>query len=253
MYTPPKYWDDVPNAVRTALERPFYKQADGLPGLTTAADVLGWRAGDVNAHWGGPRPVTNLIVGSALGSLGGYGIGRLAEEFLPQQYFEPGGMRKRMAILGGALGAAPAAYQAYDNIRNTQRAGSVFDQWPAKLSIDSGTWGRSNNELFEAYIPRDQFVAALMADPNTPKPLRAASAGLVEAAGAIGSNNGWVSPWDVARVAVGAGAGLASGVIAGKTLGVLAGLSPTAQRQIQSTGLWAGVVKSVVPTALGLR
>lgn len=244
MPTLPTTWADVPGAVREILRQPFTKTAEGLVGLSPAADVLGWRAGDINAHWGGPRPVTNLLVGAALGSLGGYGMGRLAEQVLPEKYFTSGSVRKRTAILGGLLGAAPAVYQGFDNVRETDDPTAVFSQWPAKSSAD---------DLFNPIIPRDELNLVILADPNTPLRLKATTAGLVEAADAVGGRSGWFSPWDVARVAVGAGAGLVSGVIAGKALGLLAGLTPDAQRKIQDVGLYGGILKSVIPSALNLR
>lgn len=254
MTTAPKTWDEVPAAVRRALERPFRKRADGLPGVETAADVLGWRAGPLNAMWGGPRPVTNLLVGSALGALGGWGAGRLAEEFLPERYFSPGAVRRRAALLGAAVGAAPAAWQAFDNVRTTGDPAAVLDRWPVpldKAAADAG-W-RKAADVFDPVIPRDPFVASVMADPYTPARLRAATAGLVEAAAAVRGGSDLVSPWDVARIAVGAGSGLVSGVVAGKALGLLAGLTPGGQEKLQQAGLWAGVLKAVVPQALGLR
>lgn len=243
---PPTEWRDVPAAVRAALEQPLLKRADGLSGVSQAADVLGWRAGDINAFWGGPRPVTNLIIGAALGSLGGYGAGRLAEEIVPAKYLNQKGLRRRGAIVGGLLGAAPAVWQGYSNIRNTDDVSSVFDRWPTPVKEAAA------EELFAPMIPRDQFVPAIFRDPFTPPQLQAATAGLVEAAGAV-QGSPFVSPWSVARVAAGAGAGLVSGVVAGKALGLLAGLSPEGQQAVQRTGMWAGLLKQVVPPALGLR
>ena len=50
---------------------------------------------------------------------------------------------------------------------------------------------------------------------------------------------------DVARVAVGAGAGLLSGVVAGKILGALAGLTPAAETGVKRIGLWGGALNAV--------
>lgn len=245
-------WEDVPGAVRRLLEHPFVKKADGLPGLSTAADVMGWRAGDLNAHWGGPRPVTNLLVGSALGSLGGWGLGRLAQEVLPERYFDKDKVKRRAMLMGAALGAAPAVWQGADNIRQTGELSSVLDSWPqAKAGADA--WRKGGHDLFQPVIHRDQFNAAVWNDPFTPPRLQGATAGMIESASAIRGGSDFVSPWDVARVAVGAGAGLVSGVIAGKALGLLAGLTPEGQKKIQDVGLWMGVIQSVVPRALGLR
>lgn len=231
---------------------PFTKRADGesgLPGLNTAADVLGWRAGPLNANWGGPRPLTNLLIGAGLGSLGGYGIGRLAEEFLPEKYFKEKGLRNRGALLGGLLGGAFPMYQAFDNVRETGRLGSITEAWPPKQACEL------TKEAFEPFNPtihRSQFSQYVFGDDNTPPALQAATAGLVEAASAV-SGREFVSPFDVARVAAGAGTGLVSGLIAGKALGVLAGLSPEARNGIQRIGMWSGILNSVIPPALGLR
>jgi len=246
-------WIEVPAAVRAALLDPFVKKADGeegLPVLRNGADVLGWRAGELNANWGGPRPLTNLLIGAGLGSLGGYGVGRLAEQFLPDRYFEPGALRRRGALIGGALLSAPALYQGFDNIRQTGELGSVVRPWPAP---EKAAAYKEAVDMFNPTIHRSAFSQAVFGDPNTPAPLQAATVGLVEAASATRGGSEFVSPWDVARIAVGAGAGLMSGVIAGKALGTLAGLTPEGQRGIQQMGLWTGVLNSVVPPALKLR
>jgi len=251
VYDEPRTWEEVPWAVRRALEQPFRKRANGIPGIETAADVLGWRAGDLNSHWGGPRPVTNLLIGSALGAAGGWGLGRLAEQFLPERYFDKDAVRRRAMLLGAAAGALPPAWQATHNIRATGDLSSVFDQWPPQTKAGADAWNRGGQDLFDPIIHRDQFNQAVWADPFTPPRLQAATSGLVEGASAIRGGSDYVSPFDVARIAMGAGAGLVSGVIAGKALGMLAGLTPEAQRKIQDVGLWSGTIKSVIPQVLG--
>lgn len=255
MYITPTIWEEVPGEVRRRLERPFRKQADGLAGLETAADTLGWRSGPINAMWGGPRPVTNLLVGSALGSLGGWGVGRLAQEILPHSYFDPERVRRRAMLMGAALGAGPALWQAYDNLRTSGGdPASFLESWPQPVKAAAqDAWVKEADDLFAPVIPRDAFNQAVWNDFNTPRPLQAATAGLVEAASLTRGGSDYVSPFDIARIAVGAGAGLVSGVIAGRALGLLAGLTPEGQQKIQQLGLWAGTLKAVVPQALGLR
>lgn len=249
-YTPPKTWAEVPGAVRAALADPFTKEAeDGVPGVKHLADVMGWRAGPLNANFGGPRPLTNLIIGAGLGSLGGYGAGRLAEAVLPKKYFDKGVLRKRMALAGGVLGTLPAAWQASYNWR--QSGGdptSLVAQWPYNKEAAEKT----ANDLFAPVINRDQFSNDIMNFDGTPMRLRAATAGLVEAASSI-AGSPFVTPWDIARVAVGAGSGLVSGIVAGKALGFLAGLNDAGQEKVKQVGLWTGLLGAVVPKALGLR
>lgn len=246
MTTAPRTWAEVPAAVRAACEAARTKRADGVPGVSQLADLAGWRAGPLNAYYGGPRPVTTTLIGGALGALGGYGLGALADRVLPDRYFEPGALRRRGLILGGAAGALPGAYQALDNLRQTGELESFFSRWPAGIE-------KPAHELFEPAIPRDRFQNAVLADPYTPAYLKATTAGLVEAASQSRGGVDWVTPWDVARVALGAGSGLVSGVVAGKALALLAGLTPHAQDQLKRVGIWTGVLSNVVPQALGLR
>lgn len=262
MNAPPVTWADVVPAVAAALETTRVKlAADGLPVLSQAADAIGWRAGPVNAFYGGPRPLTNTLVGAGLGAILGYGGGLAAEQLFPEGTFEPGTPRRRFALAGGLLGAAPGLYQGYDNLRTGH---GLLDPWPPLPQAPDPTPGAAaiaggpafakpaadNDFLFAPAIPRERFQAAVFADPNTPPHLQAATAGLVEAASRV-SGRPVVTPWDVARIALGAGTGLASGYLVGKTLGLLAGLSPDRQRELQQTGAWAGALKAVVPQALG--
>jgi hypothetical protein len=47
------------------------------------------------------------------------------------------------------------------------------------------------------------------------------------------------------------GSGLASGMLVGKALGALAGLTPGAQQTLKRTGMWAGALMNIVPRAFG--
>jgi len=49
----------------------------------------------------------------------------------------------------------------------------------------------------------------------------------------------------------GMGVGYASGLVAGKVLGVLTGMPPDTQKTLADTGMYAGVVKSVLPMVFG--
>ncbi len=70
--------------------------------------------------------------------------------------------------------------------------------------------------------------------------IAALAAGLVHGASAARGGSNWVSPMDVGRIAIGAGSGLLSGIVAGKILGALAGLTPAAENNVKRIGIWAG-------------
>jgi hypothetical protein len=78
------------------------------------------------------------------------------------------------------------------------------------------------------------------ANPYTSPASAAMAAGLVHGASASRGGSNWVSPMDVGRIAIGAGSGLLSGIVAGKILGALAGLSPVAVNNVKRIGIWAG-------------
>jgi hypothetical protein len=53
------------------------------------------------------------------------------------------------------------------------------------------------------------------------------------------------------NMALGMGTGYATGALVGKALGVVTGMSPSTQNLLARTGMYAGLVKSVVPKLFG--
>ena len=100
-------------------------------------------------------------------------------------------------------------------------------------------------------IPVDAFNRLVLNDPFIAPPMQAATLGVVNAASNIGGPSRYVSPMDIARIGLGMGAGYVQATIGGKVLGALAGLTPEAQKTLQTAGVIAGAVKSVVPGLFG--
>jgi hypothetical protein len=90
-----------------------------------------------------------------------------------------------------------------------------------------------------------------MMDPYATLSLQIATAGLTEASNQSRGNIGVISPYDIARIGVGMGAGLSQAYLGGKVLGALAGLTPQAQKTLQQAGMFAGALKAVVPGLFG--
>ena len=267
----------------------------------------------IQAAIGGPNGVTSAIVNGLLGGGLGYGAGWLAEQFLPEEQFEPGHLRNTLGLAGAAIGAAPGLWQAtvdprvrrmpppplgfqhsgYDNLpaeltgapkypgypiaprpvehdmfgpdyaakppELSPKVGSVHP-WLYKAADDYGT-----GAVFMRSIPVDAFNQVVWNDvrnpPNpfgtrspwgdnsqpmgTPPYAAAATSGLLAGA-AQASQSGVVSPWQVGTAAaLGAGKGWATGLAAGRVLGVLAGLKPSAQQKLQDVGIWGGLITGV--------
>jgi hypothetical protein len=201
---------------------------------------------------------------------------------LPEEQFEPGRMRKNMAMLGAGLGALPGAATGLAQARIPEAGGSdqpgfakylnptpwlsgyswkgaMFDKMAADFAAQSGG-------VFLPTIPVDAFNRAIWNDvraiPNrfgtkspwgdnsqplsTPPPVAAAASGLLSGAAAL-TGRDRVSPFQVATAAgLAAGKGLLGGMAVGKVFGALAGLRPEAQAQLQRAGTWAGLITGAV-------
>jgi hypothetical protein len=62
---------------------------------------------------------------------------------------------------------------------------------------------------------------------------------------------GWVTPGQMAGLATNMGAGYLSGALVGSALGMLTGLPQSTQDTLKNTGMYLGIVKSVVPRLFG--
>jgi hypothetical protein len=237
---------------------------------------------------GGATPLASMLAGGTLAAGLGYGAGAIAETVAPE-VFQKNTLRKRLATLGGVLGAAPGAalgfagMHTWNSPHNPHRDRSSWNAFtsPNVLYGNPPTIGRPDisksaaalkavqpaiseemqkvanmfapfqDQISLSPIPVDSFNRLVMADPFTPPPLQSATMGLVGAADSYRGNSGFITPMDIARVGLGMGAGYVQATIGGKVLGALAGLTPQAQKSLQSAGVVAGALKSVVPGMFG--
>lgn len=133
---------------------------------------------------------------------------------------------------------------AYKNIKQASEE-SVEDMVKSAFSFED------SNLLSIPFIPVDAFNRTVLADPFAPMPIQAATVGVTEAANQAKGNSGFISPFDIARIGVGMGAGLSQAYLGGKVLGALAGITPKAQQTLQQAGMFAGALKAVVPGLFG--
>lgn len=212
---------------------------------------------------GGPTPLASALAGGLLGAGGGYLTGRIAENFLPSGVLQPGKLRRNMAMLGGGLGVLPSIYLArlgapqHGSVWNSLTEPNVLLNGSEKQAIQTtmqkvAQMGDSGS-MFMPSIPVDDFNQIVFRDPFLAPSMAYAASGIVQSANASQGSPGIISPYDIARVAVGMGAGLTQAYVGGKILGAVAGLSPQAQRQLQQAGVIAGAVKAVVPGLFGMR
>ena len=108
-----------------------------------SAGVLGAIGGvwdGANKAIGGPNPLTNTIAGGLLGAGLGYAGGTLAEQVLPEGYFERGKLRKMLAMVGAA---GPIGYGLWKGTANARLENTGFgagmlsnDNTPIKTSLE---------------------------------------------------------------------------------------------------------------------
>ncbi len=244
------------------------------------ASTMQLKPNSFNKLIGGPNPLISTIAGSLLGAGLGYGGGYLAEKLLPEKYFDKGRLRRTTALAGALLGAAPGVSWGYNNIRDLGLKG-VVDQYPYgpakevqasykpihnQLLKEIPKEAQELNSLFLKYadetgaefvpsIPVDQFGQVIWNDLRdyggfTQPNIAAATTGVLQAASAQKGTN-LISPFDIARIGVGAGSGYLSSLFVGKVLGSLAGLKPEAQSKLQDMGIWAGALANTVPLLFG--
>ena len=88
---------------------------------------------------------------------------------------------------------------------------------------------------------------------HTPAVNAAAATGLVTGIQQMYGNPSLLSPQHFISGLANAGIDMATARVAGGVLGALGGLTPAAQRQLQTMGLWSGMIRGVTGSVLGLR
>lgn len=222
------------------------------------ADIAGWRPGGLNTIWGGPRPITNLLIGGAIITGLGYGLGKIIEKAFPG-VFEKGKLPKRTAILGAILSAIPALMQWYINYKVVSKdrphdstfskilssaispmykeSASRFDHYDFDFDID---------KFLDPYIHTDKMEKKIMDDRYTPIEDKAVVASLIHTSDILSRpKSKWVSPFDIMQTAITLGSGILQGYAIGKTVGILAGLKPEHERKLKNLGIWAGAISGI--------
>lgn len=191
-----------------------------------------------------PSSLGQLLILGSLGAAAGYGGGKILNKVMPNEYIDfsvPG------LLAGSAIGALPGASSAYLN------------HLSGRPPLSESFWDSPDLVPKQASaIPVDKFQDLVWSNMATasrlPPTIQAAASGLVQGAANLPGkprNSLFVTPTDVARMAVGLGGGAAAGYIFGKTVGNVLGLSPKAQNLIISTGAFAGILKSLTPKVYG--
>lgn len=254
MITERDVWALVPTMVERLIKKAEQPVADYV---VPVGQYLGFKKGGPleKVLPAFPSPMAAMLASSALGAGGGYLAGTALEQILPDKWRRRR-LRRTLATAGGLLGATPALAYAATNLGEGSGLLSPGSWSEVKQAdeFDDPVWGEgdaSAGGFFNPTIPTDAFNRVVLSDPYTPPQVQAATTGVITAAamsrGGNTQRSAMVSPADIARIGVGMGTGYVSGALVGKALGVLAGMPPETQQQLQQTGMWAGILTNVVP------
>lgn len=272
--------------VRDKVETIWSKEADYRTRLLELMQIVPYTPGK-----GIPNrasPLAGMLVGGMAGAGLGYGLGWAGEKLLPDAW-EDGRLRKNLAMLGAGAGAAiPAGrglwnithgrpfndmtmYQPGYSAENARRAmGIVENNELPKMRQDAGAdfssgaivgaakSAEDTTGLYGVPFDPEEFNEMLWQDTRIsnrlPNNYQAAASGLVTGAANLPNKSGpssFVTPMDMARMTAGMGTGYMSGLFVGKVLGGLLGLPESTQETLKNTGMYAGLLRSVIPIAFG--
>lgn len=235
---------------KTAEDVPYRQHSKTLDQLGVLSQLWSGTIGGVPNR---PGPLSSMLV---LGSLGA-ATGNLAGRVLGHnQVFDKKRARRMGTLIGGGLGMLPGlGYMAINHaagqsplhgrVLDTQRLPGIKTSYVDPLMF-------SRPDL----IPVERMQQMIWEDPRVagrlPVSVAAATSALVEGASRQRPRAfPYVTPTEIARMAMGMGAGYTGGLLAGKALGALFGVSDQAQQVLRNTGAAAGVIKSFIPLAFG--
>jgi hypothetical protein len=209
------------------------------------------QAGIVGQIWPGkilgvqntPGPLASMVtlglLGAGLGHVGGSALDRFTGENLDR--------KRKLRRLGAAVGMIPGVMYAAANVAGGKPmfSGRIMNL-PHKYAYVK-TAMVIPTERLQDMIWNDPYVANRL-----PLHMTAQTSALIEGASRTANNElPVVTPGDVANMAVGLGSGYASGLVVGKTLGALFGVSDRSQEILRRSGAAAGLIRSVVPLVFG--
>jgi len=235
--------------VMTNFKSPFDRDPKRYSSiLDQAGTVAQWWPGTIGGVPNLPGPLSSLAVMGTLGAGAGNLTGRLLAN---HPAFDPETVTSRATMIGGLLGLLPgAASMGMNALAGKSLLGDNVLGMQKRSLLDPTLFSRPN------LIPVEQLQQMVWEDPDVagrlPIHIAAATSALVEGASRQSrSETPFITPGDIARMAVGMGSGYTSGLLVGKALGGLFGVSDAAQQVLRRSGAAAGLLQTFVPLAFG--
>jgi hypothetical protein len=206
--------------------------------------VLGWD----NRYYPTSPFAMSLATGIAGAGLG-YGAASATAPLLGEEW-DKKGWKRRGLLYGALLGAAPGALEMLKSVvlNRSVLDGSHMQAKHSDFGIPTQRWHSG------PIISGEELMKTVWTNPGVSNRLSPHEQSLIT--GVVGSTqqiagSSYITPHDVGRLAVGMGVGYLQGTVAGKIIGALTGLPPSAQKTLANTGMYAGALKSTLPILFG--
>jgi len=259
-------WEDLPTAIEQVYHR--YKPRV-IQEITANPFANSWQVETplgaikvANSHWspfsfvydalveptkpfGGPTPLLLSLVGGAygagLGGLGGLIYGSLANTLGGRMVETPTAVR-RLAILGGLLGALPALTVGLSRALHGRGLKGFTEKWPEESQ--SGMAKESQAAVPVYVVNEPHWRDTVFEDRFLTASEKALAASPVYASSlAAGRSN--VTPGEIGYTTLKAGLGSLLGYMIGNIAGSVLSLSPDMREKVRNTGMLAAMLRSV--------
>lgn len=285
----PSYEDGYIKVAQSPQITPVAPTSPGLRQVGEYLQYLPQRySNDVIPGYG---PVNGMLAGGLVGAGLGYGAGWLGEKILPEKWERgrlrktlgvlgglagatPGAIFAGANMMGGKAPWDSGMFDDSTKLYNNDGTKISEDQFSGnfKMACELGPrllW-EARQEAFESAFDMEgvklaeEKIAGLAinvdelgrtlwetgADPQT----AATTMSTLHAAQYMpgGENQaGFVTPLQMAQLGAQMGAGYVSGALVGSALGILTGMPEGPKQRLKQTGMYLGVVRSVVPKLFG--
>ena len=206
--------------------------------LDSLAGITGWNGKYIDVP-GFPSPAAAMLGTGLLGAGAGYAASIPVAKLVPKKWNKKK-LKRLMTIIPAVLGAGAALPWVVGAVASGESPlnNDVIRDPALKKSGSFIDVSSFNNTLYN-----NPILAQQLSERD-----KALTSGLLSSTSLV-NQSPIVTPSDIGRMTAAMGSGYLSGALVGKALGMLAGAPEDTQEKLMQMGMYAGLIKSVIPSA----